>query len=100
MTMLHRGNKENMVLPRLRYFYKYKIPLSKRGKGRYRLGERVSWASHTGVVIEVIPYGRYPGKRKGLRVKGYYREYESYIVMDDKENSWWPRVGCLRTIDL
>lgn len=89
-----------MLLPPLSYFYRYDIPLTKRGRGRFRLGEQVSWPRHVGVITEVVLYGMYPKRHKGLKVKGYYREYESYIVMDGKGKSWWPRVGCLRTIDV
>lgn len=89
-----------MVLPPLSYFYKYGIPLDKRGKGRFRKGEQVSWLSHTGTIVEVVPYGMYPGKRDRLRVKGYYREYESYVVRDSKGKSYWPRVGNLKLKDL
>lgn len=40
----------------------------------------------------------YPRKHETLKVRGYYREHESYIVEDSKGNRRWPRVGTIRLI--
>jgi len=80
----------------LRYFYRHHIPLDQRGVGQYKLGQLV-WAGRDKArVIEVISYGMYPSRRKGLRVRGYYREHESYVVKTLDGRVKWPRVGSLR----
>lgn len=90
-------------------------PLFNRGKGRFKLGQRVAWQSsklkplHTGVIVEVVEYGQYPTITKPpatypevtwkeLQKIGYYREFESYVVEDETGKRWWPRVGTLRVL--
>lgn len=80
----------------LSYYYKKKIPLSERGKERFQLGDIVTWYSNIGRIIEVVPYGMYPVRQPRLRVRGYYREHESYVVQDSKGRRYWPRVGNLK----
>lgn len=87
-----------MNMPPLSHFYRRKIQLSLRGKGRFQLHDRVEWLGHTGVIVEVVKYGMYPGKHPKLLVRGYYREYESYVVEDERGKRWWPRVGNLRLL--
>lgn len=80
----------------LSYYYKKKIPLSERGRDQYKLADIVSWYSRVGRIVEVVPYGMYPIKQPRLRVRGYYREHESYVVEDEKGKRYWPRVGTLK----
>lgn len=87
-----------------------------RGVGKFKLGQRVTWRAskfkppHCGVIVEVVEYGQYPSITKPpatypevtwkeLCRIGYYREFESYVVEDDKGKRWWPRVGNLRVLD-
>ena len=85
-------------IPPLSYYYRNKIPLSERGKGRFNLLDIVQWKSKKGMIIEIVPYGMYPMKHERLKVRGYYREHESYIVVDTEGNMWWPRVGTIHLI--
>jgi hypothetical protein len=80
----------------LHYFYKKGIPLTARGEGLFKLGD--TFEPREGVtlrVVEVVPYGMYPEVHPKLRVYGYYREQESYVVEDGKGNRRWPLVGSL-----
>ncbi len=87
-----------------------------RGKGRFKLGQRVQWRAsrfkplHVGTIVEVVSYGFYPEVTKPpatypavtwreLLKVGYYREFESYVVEDESGKRWWPRVGNLRVFD-
>lgn len=45
--------------------------------------------------MEVVKYGMYPDFHPRLKVRGYYREHESYVVEDSKGRRYWPRVGNL-----
>lgn len=69
-------------------------------KGRLQLGDLVEWDgrqdSHYGRIVEVVPAGRYPFKRPGLRVYGYYRDHESYVVECKGDGCYWPRAIGLR----
>lgn len=84
-----------MKIPPLSYYYKNKIALHERGQGRFHLHDHVQWLGHSGKVVEVVKYGMYPDWHLHLKVRGYYREHESYIVEDDRGKRWWPRVGNL-----
>lgn len=72
-------------------------------KGRFTLGEMVEWTPqaelHYGRVVEIVPAGRYPAKRSGLRVYGYYRDHESYVVECKGDGCYWPRVPLLRRME-
>jgi hypothetical protein len=83
-------------LPPLSYYYHNKIPLYERGKGLYKLGDLVVWCNKIVRIVEVVPYGTYPMPQKKLRVRGYYREYESYVVEDSKGQKHWPKTGSLK----
>lgn len=87
-----------MKIPTISHYYKKKLPLDQRGVGQFQLGDIVTWLTHKGEIVEVVPYGMYPKKHHTLHVKGYYREYESYIVQDDRGKRWWPRVGTLHLL--
>ena len=90
-------------------------PLTERGKGRFQLGQWVTWQSartkpmHIGKIVEIVEYGQYPSivrppqcypevTWKELCRIGYYREFESYVVEDANGKRWWPRVGTLRVL--
>ncbi len=81
----------------LAWYYK-RLPLSDRGRGLYRVGDVVCVRGRGGVVIEVVPFGMYPAQRAGLRVRGYCREHESYVVRLHSGRVRWPRVGCIERI--
>lgn len=85
-------------LPPLSYYYRNKIPLHERGKGYLRIGDSVTWLGRKGKIVEIVPYGMYPKKHPSLKVKGYYREFESYIVADSEGRRYWPRVGNLKKV--
>lgn len=71
-------------------------------KGRFSLGDMVEWNGwrdlHEGEIVEVIPAGRYPSKRPKLRVYGYYRDTESYVVECTGDGCYWPRVSSLKGV--
>jgi hypothetical protein len=83
------------LVKRLSYFYKHKVPLYKRGAGLFKLGDKFRKGNATLTIVEVVPYGMYPTMRPRLKVRGYYREHESYIVQDERGNYRWPLVGSL-----
>lgn len=90
-------------LPTWEYCHKHGL-LADRGAGTYTLGElvwvrgREKW--HTGKIVEVVPRAMYPRSNwKGLRVRGYYRETETYIVDVLGLGYRWPRVGNLSPIN-
>lgn len=62
----------------------------------YKIGTVVSWqhsfkhARHSGTVVEIIPAGQYPNWWDGLKVNGYYREIESYVVRAENGKHYWP----------
>jgi hypothetical protein len=86
-------------VPPLSYFYKNKIPPNTRGEGCFQLGDTVSWFSKVGRIVEVVPYGRYPKIRPCPRLRGYWREQETYVVEDVCGRRYWPRVGCLTLVE-
>lgn len=86
-------------LPPLSYYYRHKIALCERGKGNFYLGQCVSWFGKIVRIVEVVSYGMYPKPQKRLRVRGYYREYESYVVEDSRGRKYWPRVGNLKHLE-
>ena len=63
--------------------------------GRFAVGDRVRWGHCAGTVVQVVPSHRYPEPVDGLRVRGYYREDESYIVVG-KKGAYWPHASRLR----
>lgn len=69
-------------------------------KGRFQIGDLVEWTPktelHNGRIVEIVPPGRYPAKRRGLRVYGYYRDHESYVVECESDGCYWPRAARLR----
>lgn len=71
-----------------------------RREGLFRLGERVRWRaggrSKSGVIVEVVKWGQYPDRKWPIKLRGYYREHWSYVVMTDAGRYYWPRVGTLR----
>lgn len=80
------------------------IRLTKRneGIGRFQLGDQIHWRARAGlpekrgVIIEVVKRGKYPSRdHKNLKLYGYYRETESYVVEADGRQ-FWPRVGNLK----
>lgn len=87
-----------MNLPPLSHFYRKKIALHNRGVGRFHLHDLVQWLGHSGKIVEIVRYGMYPKQHHTLRARGYCREYESYIVEDDRGKRWWPRVGNLHLV--
>lgn len=86
------------LLP-LSYYYKRKIPLHERGRGAFHISDAVRWGKREGRVVEVVPYGMYPDYHARLKVRGYYREHESYVVEDVKGRRYWPRVGNLIKVE-
>lgn len=86
-------------IPKISHFYRKKIPLVERGVGRYKIGNIVKWGKYTGCVVDIVPYGRYPKKQYKIRLQGYWREMESYIVMDIFGKCWWPKVGSINPIE-
>lgn len=85
--------------PSLAYCYRHGIPLVSRGKGRYKLGDMVQWRKKVGTIVEVVPYGLEPHPHKALRIRGFWREWESYVVQDKKGKHFWPRVGYLSLVE-
>lgn len=85
--------------PPISYYYKKKLPLDTRGANKFFLQEEVMWMGKVTKVVEVVPYGMYPKAQKRLRVRGYYREYESYVVEDSTGQKHWPRVGNLTKVE-
>lgn len=79
----------------IQYFYRNSIPLYMRGVGRFKLGDRFLTKKGLLTIVEVVPYGMYPDMHPHLKVYGYYRQEESYIVEDPKGYRRWPRVGYL-----
>lgn len=80
-------------------------------RGRYKLGERVTWTSrgviHEGTIILIVEPRNYPDiqfRQSGLereynvRTRGYYRYEESYVIEDNEGQQWWPRVGWLHRV--
>lgn len=86
-------------LPSINDIIKKGMLYSSRGSGICQLGDKVRWLGKEGTVIEIIPYGMYPQLQERLKVCGYYREYESYIVEDAKGQRYWPRVGSLTKME-
>jgi hypothetical protein len=93
-----------------------KVRPSEKGKGRYQLGDKVSWQAssktkaHEGEVVEVVKYGMYPSVVRPpekhpvvtwpeLMGAHYCREHESYVIEDGTGHRWWPRVGNLQLIE-
>lgn len=89
-----------MNIPPISHYYRKGIPLCTRGVGVFSLHDPIMWLSHTGRIVEVVPYGKYPDRHPTLKVRGYYREHESYIVQDDRGKRWWPRVGNLHLLTI
>lgn len=87
-----------MRLPPLSHFYRHKVPLYERGAGRFHLLDPVTCGKRQGRIVEVVLFGMYPALHATLRVRGYYREHESYIVEDERGKRWWPRVGTLHLL--
>lgn len=62
----------------------------------FLVGTLVSWQHsrrhmiHKGVIVEVVPAGKYPNWWDGLKVRGYYREIESYVVRAEDGRHYWP----------
>lgn len=62
----------------------------------YQVGTLVSWQhsfrhiKHRGIVVEIVPAGKYPNWWDGLKVRGYYREIESYVVRAEDGKHYWP----------
>lgn len=62
----------------------------------YQVGTLVSWQHsrchmiHRGVIVEVVTAGKYPNWWDGLKVRGYYREIESYVVRAEDGRHYWP----------
>lgn len=62
----------------------------------YQVGMAVTWQHsrrhmiHKGIIVEVVPAGKYPNLWGGLRVRGYYREIESYVVRAEGGLHYWP----------
>ena len=70
--------------------------------GMFKVGDVVCWQvknnKYRGCVVEVVPYHKYPRMWPGLRVRGYYRETESYVVFTSDGKYMWPRVGLLGSV--
>jgi hypothetical protein len=79
----------------LSYFYHYNIPLTERGVNRCKIGDTFQLRGVVWRVVEVIPFGMYPSIRPNLRVRGYYREHESYVIERENGQQRWPQVGTL-----
>lgn len=62
----------------------------------YQVGMAVTWQHsmrhmiHKGIIVEVVPAGKYPNWWDGLRVRGFYREIESYVVRAEDGRHYWP----------
>lgn len=69
-----------------------------RGVGRFKLGDVVKVGGRKGKVVEVVKFGMYPRKWPTLRVRGYYREHESYILRMQDGTHRWPRVGAMEKV--
>jgi hypothetical protein len=69
-----------------------------RGVGCFKLGDVVKVGDRRGKIVEVVKFGMYPERWKGLRVRGYYREHESYIVEMQDGTHRWPRVGAITKV--
>lgn len=65
-------------------------------------GDSVEWKvrgkKYKGIVVEVVASHMYPRLWPGLKVKGYYRETESYVVFSENGKYMWPRVGMLGSV--
>ena len=83
------------LMQSLRYFYRHSIPLNTRGVGRFKIGNSFDTGKDTLRIVEIVPYGMYPDMHPRLKVWGYYRQEESYVVEDIRGNRRWPRVGYL-----
>lgn len=80
----------------LKNFYRKGVPLISRGQGLFKIGEQFKTPDgHTLTIIEIVAYGMYPNEHPKLRVYGYFRQHESYVVRDESGNRRWPLVGSL-----
>lgn len=95
----------------IKYFHPERDNKRLEKRGRYKVGEAVTWTSrsvtHKGVIILAVEPKNYPDiqfrqsgleKEYNVRTRGYYRYEESYIIEDGEGQQWWPRVGWLRRI--
>lgn len=76
-------------------FYAKKVPLMTRGAGLFKVGDAFLAKKGVLTIIEVVHYGEYPVLHPKMRVRGYYRQYESYVVEDEKGMRRWPHIGYL-----
>lgn len=74
---------------------RYNEKRRRRVRKNLNIGAVVRWVTRkpfyntrTGIVVECIPKGKYPSKWNGLRIRGFYREDVSYVILADGKYFW------------